>query len=236
MTGIRVLIADDHAVLRAGLRMLIEAQSDMHVCGEAADGTEVLTRAQQLECDVVLLDLSMPGSHGATTIERLVRLEPSPRVLVLTMHDDPAYLQSALKAGASGYIVKKAADVELLTAIRTVHRGGTFVNLTRPGERTLGNGARQAPRESPATGLPKPLSPREDKVLRLLAHGHTNQEVADLLAVSVKTVETHRRRLSAKLGLKGRAELFRFAVESGLLAHDAVLPFDEGSPSVSGNT
>ena len=226
MPRIRVLIADDHAVLRAGLRMLIEAQSDMKVVGEAADGPEAVSLARDLESDVVLLDLSMPGPRGTATIERLVRLDPSPRVLVLTMHDDPAYMRSALQAGASGYIVKKAADVELLHAIRVVHRGGSFVNLTRPGEEVPSHEVRHVPRDSPAAGQPRPLSQRESEVLRLLAQGHTNQEAADRLAVSVKTIETHRKRLSDKLGFKSRAELFRFAIESGLLERDAATPDD----------
>jgi len=214
-------------VLRAGLRMLIEAQSDMTVVGEAADGPEAVNRARDIESDVVLLDLSMPGLPGTATIERLARLDPSPRVLVLTMHDDPAYLGSALQAGASGYIVKKAADVELLSAIRVVHRGGSYVNLTRPGEEARGHEFHRASRDSPAAGHPKPLSRREVEVLRLLAQGHTNQEAASQLAVSVKTIETHRKRLSDKLGLKSRAELFRFALEYGLLAQDTLLPIEK---------
>ena len=226
MPSIRVLIADDHAVLRAGLRMLIDAQSDMKVVGEAADGAETVNRARELESDVVLLDLSMPGPPSAVTIERLARLDPSPRVLVLTMHDDPVYLRSALQAGASGYVVKKAADVELLSAIRVVHGGGTFVNLTRPGEAQPGQEVRRVLRDSPAAGLPRPLSRREVEVLRLLAQGYTNHEAADRLAVSIKTIETHRKRLSDKLGLKSRAELFRFAVESGLLDRDATTSDD----------
>jgi len=233
MPSIRVLIADDHAVLRAGLRMLIDAQSDMKVVGEAADGAETVNRARELESDVVLLDLSMPGPPSAVTIERLARLDPSPRILVLTMHDDPVYLRAALQAGASGYIVKKAADVELLTAIRVVHRGGTFVNLTRPGAAELGHAVRPVPRDSPAAGQPRLLSRREAEVLRLLAQGHTNQEAADRLAVSIKTIETHRKRLGDKLGLKSRAELFRFAVESGLLDPN-VAPSNDASPGPRG--
>jgi len=209
---IRVLIADDHAVLRAGLRMLLNAQSDMQVVGEAADGAEAVNRAAELVPDVVLLDLSMPGPPGTAIIERLVRLTPSPRVLVLTMHDDPAYLGAALHAQASGYVVKKAADVELLSAIRVVHRGGTVVNLTRPGQ-----GEHRDPALPAADRPPPPLSQREIDVLRLLALGHTNQEAAKQLALSVKTVETHRKRLRTKLGLKSRAELYRFAVETRLL-------------------
>jgi two-component system, NarL family, response regulator NreC len=226
MPRIRVLIADDHAVLRAGLKLLIMGQSDMEVAGEAANGPETVRRAQAAAPHVVLLDLSMPGARSTETIEQLVRVAPSARVLVLTMHDDPAYLQAALNAGASGYVVKKAADVELLTAIRAVHHGRTFVDLTRPGEQAWGHEVRHVPRDSTAAGRPSSLSRREAEVLKLLAQGHTNQEAADHLAVSVKTIETHRKRLSDKLGLKSRAQLFLFAVEIGLLG-DAAPPGDE---------
>ena len=215
MPKIRVLIADDHAVLRAGLKLLVNAQADMEVVGEAADGPAAVRGARATAPHVVLLDLSMPGARFTQTIEHFGRLDPRPRVLVLTMHDDPSYLRVALLAGASGYIVKKAADIELLTAIRAVHHGRTFVHLTRPGEPPPGAELGRVSR--PAAGQPRPLSPREAEVLRLLAQGYTNQEAADHLAVSVKTIETHRKRLSDKLGLKSRAELFRFAVEVGLL-------------------
>jgi two-component system response regulator NreC len=227
MRRIRVLIADDHAVLRAGLKLLIGAQSDMEVVGEAATGPETVRGAQASAPDVVLLDLSMPGARSTETIEQLVWVAGSARVLVLTMHDDPAYMQAALLAGASGYIVKRAADVELLTAIRAVHHGRIFVDLTRPGERGWGDEVRRISRAGPAHGQPKPLSRREAEVLRLLAQGHTNHEAADHLAVSVKTIETHRKRLSDKLGLKSRAQLFRFAIEAGLLDGDGARPRDE---------
>jgi two-component system, NarL family, response regulator NreC len=217
MLKTRVLIADDHAVLRAGLKLLINGQSDMEVVGEAADGPETVRRAQAATPHVVLFDLSMPGPRFTQTIERLMRAASSCRVLVLTMHDDPAFLQAALQAGASGYIVKKAADVELLTAIRAVHQGRSFVDLTRPAKPAPGQQIGRVTRDSPPAGHSKPLSRREAEVLRLLAQGYTNQEAADQLAVSVKTIETHRSRLSDKLGLKSRAQLFRFAVEVGLL-------------------
>lgn len=222
---IRVFIADDHAVLRSGLKLLINAQSDMEVVGEAAGGVETVGGARASAPHVVLLDLTMPGQSATQTIEQLCAAAPHARVLVLTMHDDPAYMRAALQAGASGYIVKKAADVELLTAIRAVHHGRTFVDLTRPGEEAAA--PERLSRESPAGGQPRPLSPREAEVLRLLAQGHTNQEAADQLAVSVKTIETHRRRLTDKLGLKSRAQLYRFAVEVGLLGRDADMPRDE---------
>ena len=227
MATIRVLIADDHAILRAGLALLINAQPDMQVVGEAADGPGTIKSAQATAPHVVLLDLSMPGSRFAQTIEQLLRVAQGARVLVLTMHDDPAYMRAALQAGASGYIVKKAADVELLTAIRAVHHGRTFVDLTRPGEPPR-HRAGPVVRTQPGIGRAKPLSRREAEVLRLLAQGHTNQEAADHLAVSVKTIETHRKRLSDKLGLKSRAQLFRFAVECGLLVGDAAMtPVDQ---------
>jgi DNA-binding NarL/FixJ family response regulator len=231
---IRVLIADDHAVLRAGLKLLINSQSDMEVVGEAADSPETVKNAEATAPHVVLLDLSMPGARYTQTIERLALLAPDARVLVLTMHDDPAYMRAALLAGASGYIVKKAADVELLTAIRAVHHGRTFVDLSRPDEAPRGHGGRRLSRDAPAPGQPKPLSQREAEVLQLLAQGHTNQETADRLAVSVKTIETHRKRLSDKLGLKSRAQLFRFALECGMFVGDPALPVDERRPPREG--
>jgi two-component system response regulator NreC len=216
MTGlkIRILIADDHAVLRAGVRMLLTAQSDLVVVAEAADGTETVAQVRDQRPDVLLLDLSMPGPSTNEVIREVLRVSPSTRVLVLTMHDDPAYLASAMLAGAAGYVVKKVADTELLQAIRAVHGGRTFVDLTRSSD------PHQRPAEgtyTAAEGAPKDLSRREVEVLRLLAQGHSNQQVADRIQVSVKTVETYRTRLSDKLGLKGRSELYRFAVESGIL-------------------
>jgi two-component system response regulator NreC len=223
MAKIRVLVADDHGVLRAGLKLLINAQSDMEVVGEAADGSDTVRGVEATAPDVVLLDLSMPGGSSTQTIERLVRVAPASRVLVLTMHDDPAYMRAALLAGASGYIVKQAADVELLTAIRAVSHGRTFVDLTRPGD-PRGQEVRHVSRDAAAAEKPNPLSRRETEVLRLLVQGHTNQEAADHLAVSVKTIESHRKRLSDKLGLKSRAQLFRFAAEVGLLESDTGRP------------
>ena len=227
MPKIRVLIADDHAVLRAGLKLLINAQADMEVVGEAADGFEAVRGAQATTPHVALLDLTMPGPGSTQTIEQLARAAPGVRVLVLTMHDDPAYMRAALLAGASGYIVKKAADVELLTAIRAVYHGRTFVDLTRPGEQLPRPEIRRVSRD-PSVGVqPMPLSRREGEVLRLLVQGHTNQEAAERLAVSVKTIETHRKRLSDKLGLRSRAQLFRFAVEAGLLEGDVARSGDD---------
>ena len=215
MTPIRLLVADDHVVLRAGLRMLLDVQHDITVAGEAGDGAEVLRKARELQPDVVLMDLTMPGPPSGDVIREVLRACPQTRVLVLTMHDDPAYLASAMAAGAAGYVVKKVADSELLSAIRAVHAGRTFVDLTQ----SLDTAPPAAPAAAKAE-RPKDLSRRESEVLRLLAQGYSNQQIATQIKVSVKTVETHRTRLSEKLGLKGRAELYRFAVESGLLNPD----------------
>lgn len=215
MSPIRLLVADDHAVLRTGLRMLFNVQRDLAVVGEASEGAEAVQKARELQPDVVLLDLTMPGMPSGEVIRQVLRACPTTRVLVLTMHDDPAYLASAMAAGAAGYVVKKVADSELLSAIRAVHAGRTFVDLTQ----SLGPSSREPPGDTRAKAeRPKDLSPREREVLRLLAQGHSNQEIASRIKVSVKTVETHRIRLSQKLGLKGRAELYRFAVESGILS------------------
>src|SRR5688500_10124093 len=216
---IRVLLADDHAVLRAGLGMLLGAQADIESVGEAADGVEVSRLAAALRPDVVLLDLSMPGPRSGTVIREVLRACPDTRVLIRTLHDDTAYMRSALSAGASGYLVKRAADSELLSAIRAVHAGRTFVDMTRAMDAL----PRSSGGPTGATKVPKPLSKRERQVLRLLAQGHSNQQIADAIRLSVKTVETYRTRLSEKLGLKGRAELYRFASESGILDMDVAL-------------
>ncbi len=208
MAKIRVLIADDHAVLRAGLRMLLNAQADMEVVGEAGTTHEALHQARAQTPDVLTLDLTMPGGSAIPVIERLRQECPKTRVLVLTMHDDPAYLRTVLAAGGSGYVVKKAADAELLTAIRAVHQGRAFVDLD------LRAGAPPALDEPAGSAL---LSQREREVLGLLAQGHTNQAVADKLFLSVKTIETYRTRIADKLGLRTRAELVRYALETGLL-------------------
>jgi two-component system, NarL family, response regulator NreC len=222
MGRIRVLVADDHAVLRAGLRMLIRAQADMDVVAEAADGEEAVRKAAEARPDVILMDLSMPGAGGIRAIERLRQECPASRVLVLTMHDVPAYLRAALAAGASGYVVKSAADSELLSAIRGVHRGRTVLDpalATSALQNTLGR--------RPAGGLAAdPLSPREREVLDLIAQGYTNQQIADRFGLSVKTIETHRSRLVEKLGLRSRAELVRYALDSGLFPGDAAAAGD----------
>ncbi len=228
MAKIRVLLADDHAVLRAGLRLLIDAQPDLEVVGESATAHEAVLKAAETKPDVVLLDITMPGESGIHAIERIRRESPRTRVLVLTMHDDPAYARAVLAAGGSGHIVKEAQSSELLAAIRAVYRGRTFVDLTFAGAGGPGLVA-DAGGESRAAevGPGRQLSQRERQVLQLVAQGYTNQQVADRLSLSIKTVEGYRARLAEKLGLRGRADLVRFALETGLLTPGAGHPPDK---------
>ena len=218
---IRVLIADDHAILRSGLKMLINAQADMEIVSEAPDGDRAVQAARDTRPNVALLDLTMPGSGGMSALEEIIRCCPDTRVLVLSMHDDPAYLRAVLAAGASGYVLKRAVDTELLTAIRAVHRGGVFVD---PGlahvfiQDTLD----KAGKESAAPRSLKILSERERQVLGLVAQGYGSQEIAKQILVSVKTVETYRSRIAEKLGLRTRNEIVRFAVQMGLLTVDTL--------------
>ncbi len=218
MKKIRVLVADDHAVLRAGLRMLINSQSDMEVAAEAADSAEALERVGLLQPDLVLMDITMPGGGGIPVIPAVLKACPKTRVLVLTMHDDPTYLRATMEAGATGYLVKSAADTELLTAIRTVAAGRTFVNLPGFAPDALTTGQRAEP--TGPRDQPSPLSEREREVLALVAQGHSNREIADRLGISIKTVETYRARLMEKLELRSRADLVRYALERGLLLPD----------------
>jgi len=216
MTGskrIRILLADDHAVLRAGLRALLSAQGDLEVVGEASDGAEAIRLTQTLRPDVVVMDIGMPGVSGIDATARIKRDLPAVKVLILSMHDDQGYLRQVLRAGASGYVLKKAADTELLAAIRAAARGEVFLDPALAKalvEEVL------EPRTAAGGEIPT-LSDREREVLRLIAHGHTNQQVADRLCIGVKSVETYKARLMEKLALKGRAELVRYALQHGLL-------------------
>lgn len=215
MSEIRIIIADDHALMRSGLKLLIGTQSDMTVVGEAGDFKSLRERIVELSPDIVTLDLSMPGGEAVKVISELTREFPDVRVLVVTMHDDSSMLRAVFAAGASGYLVKSAADTELLNAIRTVAAGRSFVNL--PGNPDLpllqtGNAL-----DSEDQKALDSLSARENEVLTLVAKGHTNQAIADRLFLSVKTVESYRSRLMAKLHLGSRADLTQFAVRTGLL-------------------
>lgn len=214
----RVLLADDHAVLRSGLRLLLTSQNEYDVVGEASSGTETLSLAEQLQPDLILLDLSMPSLGGLDALPALRKLVPSAKILILTMHDDPQYLRQALKHGASGYVLKKAADTELLSAIRAVLRGEVYVHpsMTRVLLEDMLPASRSADKEDIWGGL----SEREQEVLKLVALGHTSTEIAEQLNLSAKTVETYRARGMEKLGLRTRAALVKFALQEGLIKRE----------------
>ncbi|MCU1276195.1 MAG: putative two-component response regulator [Bryobacterales bacterium] len=213
---IRVLIVDDHAILRSGLRLLVNAQAGMEVVSEASDGEQAVQVARETRPDVALMDLSMPRTGGMQALQQIVRTCGKTRVLVLTMHDDPAYLRSVMAAGASGYVLKRSVDADLLSAIRAVHSGGTFVDPSLASVLVQDMFAKKGPKARRA-GPTNILSDRELQVLRLVAQGYSSQQIAEQILVGVKTVETYRFRLARKLGLKTRSDVVRFALQMGLL-------------------
>jgi two-component system, NarL family, response regulator NreC len=208
---IRVVIVDDHALVRSGLRLLLEAEEDVTVEDEGGNAEEAIRLARLHKPDVVLLDVVMPGQSGLDAVPAILEAAPKTSVLVLSMQDDPSYVRQAFAAGAHGYLLKEAADSELVAALREVARGGRYVHPTL--------GARLAATEADAEAraAADPLSDREREVLRLLALGHTNQEIAKMLYISVRTAETHRAHIMQKLRLATRAELVRYALHQGLL-------------------
>jgi DNA-binding NarL/FixJ family response regulator len=212
MSEIRVLIVDDHAVVRSGLRLLIEREDDLIPVDEAANAAEAIYRMIEQKPDVLLIDVTMPGESGIEAIPRLLESSPATKVLVLSMHDDPRYVRDAFAAGASGYVLKEAADAELVAAIRHIAGGGSYVNPA------LGARMVVAEAKEQAAASADPLSEREREVLRLLALGHTNQEIAKTLYISVRTAETHRAHIMQKLGLSSRAELVRYALTNGVIS------------------
>jgi two-component system, NarL family, response regulator NreC len=209
--SITVLIVDDHAVVRSGLRLLLEAEDDMAVVGEAGTAREAVFELRSSKADVVLMDVAMPGGSGIDVIPQLLHEAPETKILMLSMQDDPNYVRQAFEAGASGYVLKEAADAEVVAAVRDVAEGRSYVNPAL--------GARLVAAESEARKRAEadPLSDREREVLRLLALGHTNQEIAKMLYISVRTAETHRAHIMQKLNLRSRADLVRHALASGLL-------------------
>jgi two-component system, NarL family, response regulator NreC len=206
-----ILIVDDHAVVRSGLRLLLDAQDDVKVVGEAGDLRNAVFEARALKPDVILMDVVMPGASGIEATAAVLKEAPDAKVLVLSMQDDPRYVREAFSAGASGYVLKEAADAELVDAVREVARGGHYVHPE------LGARLVAAEADERAKVDADPLSEREREVLRLLALGHTNQEIAKMLYLSVRTVETHRAHIMQKLRLETRAELVRHAIDQGLL-------------------
>jgi len=219
MNRINILLVDDHALLRSGLRMLIDSQADMHVIGEAENGQQLLPLVENTQPDVILLDLSMAGLGGLETLPLIRKLQPSIHILILTMHDDESYLRQALRDGASGYLLKRAADTELLSAIRAVMRGEIYVHPSMT--HYLIDNLRPSSAHDPATPWDM-LSERERDVLLRVARGHTSAKIADQLNLSPKTVETYRARGMEKLGLRSRAALVQFVLAHGLLSNDTL--------------
>lgn len=212
-TKIRVFLADDHEVVRAGLKSLLNSQSDMKVVGEAADGREAVAQISSLRPDIAVIDLSMPNLNGAETTRELRASTPSVKVLALTVHEDKSHIVELLCAGAKGYLLKRAAAAELINAVRSVAEGGMFVD-PRVADQLV------APLVAGPSDAALELSRRETEVLRLVALGHSHKEISNRLAVSVKTVETYKARSMQKLGLQGRVDIIRHASDSGWLRPD----------------
>lgn len=212
MTRTRIVLADDHAVLRSGLKMLLNAQEDMIVVGEATNGQEALNAVREHAPDLLILDITMPKMDGLHVLHQLKRAFPNVRVLILTMHEEEGYLRRALEAGAAGYCPKSAADAELISAIRAVMQGNVYIHPSHT--KILLDTMLPSP---PLHATPADLSERERVVLKLVALGHTNQEIAEQLALSIKTVESYRARGMEKLGLTSRAALVRYAIQEGWL-------------------
>ena len=208
----RVLIVDDHAVVRSGLRLVLDGEDGIEPVGEAGTARDAVFEARSTKPDVILLDIVMPDQSGIEVVPQLLHELPEAKVLVLSMQDEPRYVREAFAAGASGYVLKEAADNEVVAAIREVAGGGRYVNPEL--------GARLVAADADAAKLAEadPLSDREREVLRLLALGHTNQEIAKMLYISVRTAETHRAHIMQKLHLSSRADLVRYALANGLLS------------------
>jgi two-component system response regulator NreC len=211
VASVRVLVVDDHAVVRSGLRLLLEANDDIDVVGEAGTARDAVFRARELKPEVILMDVMMPDQSGIEALPQLLHEHPEMKVLILSMQDDPRYVREAFAAGASGYVLKEAADTEVVAAVREVAGGGRYVNPEL--------GARLVAADAEAAKLADedPLSDREREVLRLLALGHTNQEIAKQLYISVRTAETHRAHIMQKLRLQTRADRVAYALDRGLL-------------------
>ena len=219
MPKIRLLLADDHAVVRGGLRMLLESQSDFEIVGEAADGAETLRLVRTHRPDVVLMDLQMPGMNGIEATEAIVHSHPETAVLALTMHEDDQYFFEMLRAGAAGYVPKRAAPDELLTAIRAVSKGGAYIYPSLAARLLQDYVQRVETGDEPL--MHDGLTAREREVLTHIAEGDSNQEIAQKLVISPKTVDRHRENIMGKLDLHSRVELVKYAIRKGLIDLEA---------------
>jgi DNA-binding NarL/FixJ family response regulator len=211
MSALRILVADDHGIVRSGIRLLLERQDDLEVVAEAGDGIEAVQRALAERPNLCILDVSMPRMTGLQAAREIRSHIPEARVLILSMHDDEHYLFEALKAGASGYVLKREADQDLVGAVRAVGRGEAF--LTNAAERSI---IRQWMADG-SKGPAVPLTAREEEVVKLIAEAHTNAQIAEILHLSEKTVESHRGNVLRKLGMRDRVELVRYAIRRGLV-------------------
>ena len=217
MTGtrLRILLADDHVTVRQGLKMLIDSQDDMTVVSEASDGTAAVEQARTVRPDVIVMDISMPGMNGLVATRTLKQIQPDSVVVILTRHGDDAYLQELLRAGADGYVLKQSAASELLQAIRATAVRGQYLDSALTARVTAGFLAKSG-RKAQVTGVS--VSERESEVLRLIAAGYSNKEIAAQLELSVKTVEVHKANAARKLGLKGRIDIVKYALLQGWLS------------------
>lgn len=215
MAKIKILIVDDHSILREGIRVLLEACVEMEVVGEAADGKEAIEKSRKLQPDLVLMDIAMPGLGGLEAMLEIRKTCSKTRVLVLTQYDNKEYIYRFLKAGASGYVLKKAVSAELISAIRAVHRGSSF--LSPDIAPSVIEGYLQKKDKELEEDPYESLTNREKQVLKLIAEGHTNKQIADMLYMSVKTVMGHRTHLMEKLSIHSRTELVKFAIQKGLI-------------------
>jgi RNA polymerase sigma factor (sigma-70 family) len=216
---LRVLLVEDHAIVRQGIRALLDEEPDIAIVGEAADGNQALALAQSLRPEIVLMDLNLPGLSGIEATRQVLQLLPDVRVLVLSMYDSEEYVFRALRAGASGYVLKQSTSTELVMALRAVAAGSTFLS---PGisQILISDFMRRADAQTTTDDALSILTPREREVLELIARGLTNRQIAERLHISIKTVETHRGNMMQKLDVHDRAELIKFAIDSGVISID----------------
>lgn len=212
MDKIKVLLVDDHAIMRDGIRALLSVDDDIQIVGEAAEGKEAIEKARQLLPDIIVMDIAMPGMDGLEATRRIVKEVPKVKVLILSQHNDKEFILSSIKAGSAGYIPKRALGSELVSAIRALYRGESF--LYPSAAAALIRDYREQAQTVDSYDL---LTPREREILKLIAEGHTSREIADMLFISLKTVMGHRTKIIEKLGLRNRTELIKYAMRKGLL-------------------
>jgi DNA-binding NarL/FixJ family response regulator len=213
MEKIKLLLVDDHAVMRDGIRALLSLHNDIEIVGEAATGQEAVLKAGELAPDVIIMDIAMPGMDGLEATRRIIKQNPKVRLLILTQHDDKEYILSAIKAGCSGYLPKRALGSELVSAIRSVYRGDSFL-YPSVATALITDYRNQAP----SGDSYDQLTPREREILKLIAEGHTSREIAGMLFISLKTVMGHRTKMMDKLGIHNRTELIKYAMRKGVLS------------------